>query len=160
MVWSNLKFTLVIKIKGTEFLPQTLIFVIHNLATQCCAPLIFQITHSARSNILRLRLTPSEAEFKKFEPRLKFKAWLKYGWFYLKSYIYTVSRFMPALNWNRFLADLRRGSNSLNSDTGRKNMRIIKFEFVAKTKFLLWKTRFEDRIIIKISDLKVNLLNV
>ena len=28
------------------------------------------------------------------------------------------SRFKPALNWNRFLADLSRGSNSLNSDTG------------------------------------------
>ena len=28
-----------------------------------------------------------------------------------------VSRFKPALNGNRFLADLRRGSNSLNSET-------------------------------------------
>ena len=28
---------------------------------------------------------------------------------------FNVSRFKPALNWNRFLADLRRGSNSLNS---------------------------------------------
>ena len=27
------------------------------------------------------------------------------------------SRFKPALNWNRFLTDLSRGSNSLNSDT-------------------------------------------
>ena len=27
-----------------------------------------------------------EAEFKEFEPRLKFKNWLKYGWFYLKLY--------------------------------------------------------------------------
>ena len=27
-------------------------------------------------------------------------------------------RFKPALNWNRFLADLSCGSNSLNSDTG------------------------------------------
>ena len=28
----------------------------------------------------------SEAEFKKFEPRLKFKLRLKYGWFHLKLY--------------------------------------------------------------------------
>ena len=28
------------------------------------------------------------------------------------------SRFKPALNWNRFLWDFRRGLNSLNSDTG------------------------------------------
>ena len=31
--------------------------------------------------------------------------------------VFNVSRFKPALNWNRFLADLRRGSNSLNSDS-------------------------------------------
>ena len=31
--------------------------------------------------------------------------------------VFNVWRFQPALNWNRFLADLRRGSNSLNSDT-------------------------------------------
>ena len=30
--------------------------------------------------------------------------------------VFNVSRFKPALNWNRFLGDLRRGSNSLNSD--------------------------------------------
>ena len=29
----------------------------------------------------------SEAEFKEFEMRLKFKPWLKFGWFHLKSYI-------------------------------------------------------------------------
>ena len=27
-----------------------------------------------------------EAEFKEFEPRLKFKTWLKYGWFHLNVY--------------------------------------------------------------------------
>ena len=31
--------------------------------------------------------------------------------------VFNVSRFKPALSWNRFLADLRRGSNSLNSDS-------------------------------------------
>ena len=30
--------------------------------------------------------TSSEAEFKEFEPRLKFKPWLKYDWFHLKLY--------------------------------------------------------------------------
>ena len=45
----------------------------------------------------------SEAKFK--ESRLK------YGWFHLR---FNFSRFKPALNSNRFLADLRRGSNSFN----------------------------------------------
>ena len=40
---------------------------------------------------------------------------LKYNWFHLKI-LFNISKFKPALNWNRFLADLRRGSNSLNSD--------------------------------------------
>ena len=31
--------------------------------------------------------TRSEAEFKELEPRLKFKPWLKYGWFHLKLYL-------------------------------------------------------------------------
>ena len=30
--------------------------------------------------------------------------------------VFNISRFKPALNWNRFLADLRRALNSLNSD--------------------------------------------
>ena len=65
----------------------------------------------------------SEAEFKEFEPRLKFKqrlkfkSRLKYGWFHLK--LYLIFQYLrPALNCNRFLADLSRGSNSLISDTG------------------------------------------
>ena len=32
--------------------------------------------------------------------------------------VLNVSKFKPALNWNRFLSDLRRGSNLLNSDSG------------------------------------------
>ena len=28
----------------------------------------------------------TKAEFKEFEPRLKFEKWLKYGWFHLKLY--------------------------------------------------------------------------
>ena len=31
--------------------------------------------------------------------------------------VFNVSRFKPTLKWNLFLADLRRGSNSLNSDS-------------------------------------------
>ena len=46
-------------------------------------------------------------EFKEFERRFKFKSRVKYGWFLL-----------PALNLNRVLADLNRGSNSLNSISG------------------------------------------
>ena len=45
------------------------------------------------------------AQFKEFERRFKFKPRLKYGWFHLKL-ISNVSRFKPALNLNRVLADL------------------------------------------------------
>ena len=38
------------------------------------------------------------------------------GWFHLK--FSNVSRFKPALNLNRVLADLNRGLNSLNSISG------------------------------------------
>ena len=44
------------------------------LATKCRKPLIFQTMNSVRSNSHSLkfhRLTPSESEFKEFEPRLK-----------------------------------------------------------------------------------------
>ena len=34
----------------------------------------------------QLEVMCSEAEFKEFEPLLKFKPLLKYGWFHLKSY--------------------------------------------------------------------------
>ena len=48
----------------------------------------------------------SEAEFKEFDPRLKF------GWFHLKLY----SMFQD-LSRRSIETGLRRGSNSLNSDT-------------------------------------------
>ena len=51
------------------------------------------------------------AEFKEFEPRFKFKPWLKYGWFHLKLY-------QMFQDLSRVLADLNRGSNSLNSISG------------------------------------------
>ena len=57
-----------------------------------------------------LEITRTEAEFKEFEPRLK------YGWFHFNCIEF--SRFKPALNWNRFMGDLRRRLNSFNSDTG------------------------------------------
>ena len=38
--------------------------------------------------------------------------------------LFNVSRFKPRLNWNRFLADLRRGSNSLNSGTDNIFLRL------------------------------------
>ena len=58
-----------------------------------------------------------EAEFKEFEPRLKFKPRLKYGWFHL-NFLFNFLRFKPVLNWYRILVYLSRGLNSLNSDTG------------------------------------------
>ena len=54
------------------------------------------------------------AEFKEFERRFKFKPRFKYGWTNLKLY-QMFKEFKPALNLNRGLADLNRGSNSLNS---------------------------------------------
>ena len=47
-----------------------------------------------------------------------------------------VSIFRSALNLNRVLADLNRGSNSLNSISGCTDIDIRKFEFGAKTQFL------------------------
>jgi len=50
------------------------------------------------------------AEFKEFERWFKFNGSIKI--------VSNVSRFKPALNLNRVLADLNRGSNSLNSISG------------------------------------------
>ena len=57
-----------------------------------------------------------EAEFKEFEPRLKFKPPLKYDRFLLKSYslFQDSSRRLIETGWG---GDLRRDSNSLNSDS-------------------------------------------
>ena len=55
-----------------------------------------------------------EAEFKEFERRFKFKPQLKYGWFHLKLY-QMFQDLSLRLILNRVLADLNRGSNSLNS---------------------------------------------
>ena len=40
--------------------------------------------------------------------------------------VLNVSRFKPALNLNRVLADLNRGSNSLNSISKQKEWRLLK----------------------------------
>ena len=61
------------------------------------------------------------AEFKEFERWFKYKPRLKYGWFHLKLY---VSRFKPALNLNRVLADLNCGSNPLNSISGHVHLKL------------------------------------
>ena len=41
---------------------------------------------SSLAILLSIRIFTSEAEFKEFEQRLKFKPRLKYGWFHLKMY--------------------------------------------------------------------------
>ena len=41
---------------------------------------------SSLAILLSIRIFTSEAEFKDFEQRLKFKPRLKYGWFHLKMY--------------------------------------------------------------------------
>ena len=45
-----------------------------------------------------------------------------------------VSRFKPALNLNRVLADLNRGSNSLNSMSERKESKMKTHNFILDTK--------------------------
>ena len=54
------------------FYPWLMILLIRNINSYPCT--------------VRLDLKGTKAEFKAFEPRLKFKPWLKYGWFHLKSY--------------------------------------------------------------------------
>ena len=91
--------------------------------------------NSVRSNNLSLkyqRFTPTEAEFKEFEPRLKFETRLKYGWFHWQMY----SMFQD-LGWRSieigFWLDLKRGSNfkfGLRLPIG-----IRKFQFAAKNQF-------------------------
>ena len=46
--------------------------------------------------------------------------------------VFNFSRFRPAPNLNRFLADLSRGSNSLNSDTGQPRDHNIVFVIPTK----------------------------
>ena len=61
-------------------------------------------------------------EFKEFERWFKFKPRLKYGWFHLKLY-----QMFPDFSRRRpILADLNRGSNSLNSISVAY---ILRFEF-------------------------------
>ena len=57
----------------------------------------------------------TEVEFKEFEPGIKFETRLKNGWFHLKLYLMIQDLSRHSIE-NRFLADLRRGSNSLNSE--------------------------------------------
>ena len=79
-----------------------------------------------------------ETEFKEFEPRIqfnprnKFKPRLKYGWFNLKLY-QMFPRLKPALYLNRVLADLSRGSNSLNSASVNHSSLSFPGCFVGKT---------------------------
>ena len=57
-------------------------------------------------------------EFKDFEPWLKFKPRLKYGWFQLK--LYSIFQDFAGAQLKPFFLDFWRGLNSLNSDTGFK----------------------------------------
>ena len=78
----------------------------------------------ARAHIQSLKsswIVHAEAEV---EPRLKFKPRLNYGWFHSIKNVFNLLSFKQSLNWNRFLADLRRGSSSLNSDTEEMILRI------------------------------------
>ena len=50
--------------------------------------------------------------------------------------VFIFSRFNPTLNWNWFLMDLRRGSNSLNSDSVPSNNSSLQYQIC-----LLYKRR-------------------
>ena len=56
----------------------------------------------------------TEAEFKEFQPWLKFEMRIKYGWFHSKFYSMFQDLSRRSI-LNRFLADLNHSSNSLNS---------------------------------------------
>ena len=58
----------------------------------------------------------AEAEVKEFERQLKFKPRLKYGWFHLKLYSMFQNLRRRSIETG-FKLDLRRGSNSSNSDS-------------------------------------------
>ena len=58
--------------------------------------------------------TTPEVEFKEFEPRFKFETRLKYGWFHLK--LYSMFKIWAGAQLKPVFEELRRGSNSLNSD--------------------------------------------
>ena len=55
----------------------------------------------------------TEAEFKEFEPRFKFKPRLKFWWFYLNLHCFFIQDLNRSSIENRFWGDLRRGLNSL-----------------------------------------------
>ena len=90
-----------------------------------------------------------ETEFKEFEPRLKTAAQI---WFVPLKIVFIVSRFRPAPNWNRFLADLRRGLNSLNSDSGGSiilvsiKSKLVKYYILYLSYFTLRKSVFLSTI--------------
>ena len=62
-----------------------------------------------------------EAEFKEFEPLLKFETRLKYGWFHVKLFSMFQDLSRRSIKTG-FSVDLRRGSNSLNSDSEYLNI--------------------------------------
>ena len=68
------------------------------------------------NSIQRIKFNIPELETFKLGSRLmaEFKELLV-----LLEIVFNVSRFRPALKWNRLSADLRRGSNSLNSDSNQ-----------------------------------------
>ena len=66
------------------------------------------------NNISR-NINEPKAELKEFESRFKFTPWLKYGFFHLKSYSMQFQD-LSRCSIKPVFKDLRRGSNSLNSE--------------------------------------------
>ena len=78
--------------------------------------LVFQNLYVTNTIFQLFTIDYPVAEFKEFERRFKFKP--RFKWLVPLKIVSNVSRDMPALNLNRGLADLNRGSNSLNSISG------------------------------------------
>ena len=84
---------------------------------------------SLRFKISKVYETRPEAEFKEFEPRLKFKTWFRYDWFHLK--LYSALRDLSRRSIGTgFMAVQWRGFNSINSASGCKSPWIINLKIM------------------------------
>ena len=113
--------------KNTQFTP---IFSQKNLSCVCMWRGRFRKSCDSLQVFVKFDLESNKSvtEFKEFERRFKFKPRFKYGWFHVKLY--------QMFNLNRVLADLNRGSNSLNSISDCKVIWFGKCEVAARIQLI------------------------
>ena len=102
------------KVKSTIFEPRLklklrLKFLKFGLRTSLNAELL------RRTKLFSIYYMSPEAKFKKFEPWLKFKPRVKYGWFYLK--LYYIIQDLSRRSIDTGFWGILDKTNSLNSDT-------------------------------------------